>query len=76
MMGKKKDILKVPETVNEDKPQISFFSSLAEQEAAHYQWLSSLTPEQHLKNALANIIRIYGEEVCQRPMQSKEIRFE
>lgn len=52
---------------------ISFFSTLQQQE--HYKWLVSLTPEQHLQNAVANIKRIYAKELSEQTTPSKELRF-
>lgn len=56
--------------------EISFFSSIQQQEEAHYQWLASLTPEQHLQNAEANIKRIYAKELIENIAPIKELRFE
>lgn len=56
--------------------EISFFSSIQQQEEAHYQWLASLTPEQHLQNAVANIKRIYAKELIENIAPIKELRFE
>jgi hypothetical protein len=59
-----------------DAPEISFFSSIQQQEDEHYKWLASLTPEQHLQHAVANIKRIYAKELSETPTPSKELRFE
>lgn len=53
-------------TVVTNAPEISFFSSISEQEEEHYKWLASLTPEQHLQNAVANIKRIYAQELSEQ----------
>jgi hypothetical protein len=55
---------------------ISFFSTIQQQEEEHYKWLASLTPEQHLQNAVANIKRIYAKELSEQTTPSKELRFE
>ena len=59
-----------------DAPAISFFNSIEQQEEEHYKWLASLTPEQHLQNAIANIKRIYAKELSEQITPSKELRFE
>lgn len=59
-----------------DAPEISFFNSIEQQEEEHYKWLASLTPEQHLQNAVANIKRIYAKELSEQIIPSKELRFE
>ncbi len=57
-------------------PEISFFASIQKQEEAHYKWLASLTPEQHLQHAVANIKRIYAKELSEQAEPPIELRFE
>ena len=59
-----------------DAPEISFFSSIQQQEDEHYKWLASLTPEQHLQHAVANIKRIYAKELSEQTTAPNELRFE
>jgi hypothetical protein len=42
------------------KKTLHIYNSFEEQESANYKWLASLTPEQHLHNAVELIKRVYG----------------
>lgn len=79
-MSKEKNEVNEPQlgynSGTKDAPEISFFSSIQQQEEEHYKWLASLTPVQHLQNAVANIKRIYAKELSEQTTPSKELRFE
>ena len=55
---------------------IHFFSSLEEQAEDNYKWLASLTPEQHLQNAVAHIKQIYAEELLLNPHLGNQLTFD
>ena len=60
----------------DNSKSIQFFSSLEEMEEDNYKWLSTLTPEQHLMNAVAHIKQIYAEELKRNPGLGTEIIFD
>ncbi|MCX6290962.1 MAG: hypothetical protein NT126_04290 [Bacteroidetes bacterium] len=53
-----------------------FFSSLEDMEADNYQWLATLTPEQHLKNATALIKRIFADDLKKNPTIGIQLSFD
>jgi hypothetical protein len=59
-----------------EEVSISFYASLNQQEEEHFKWLASLTAEQHLINAIANIKRIYAKELSTTGIRPSELRFE
>jgi hypothetical protein len=50
-----------------DKNSLHFSSSFQQDADDNYRWLASLTPEQHLANATANIKRIYKDTLKTNP---------
>jgi hypothetical protein len=56
--------------------RIHFFKSLEEQENDNYRWLSTLTPEQHLKHATELIKRVFADDLKQNPTLGNRITFE
>ncbi len=58
------------------KPSIHFFSTFEEMAEDNYAWLATLTPEQHLQNAVAHIKQIYAEELRRNPDLGTELIFE
>jgi hypothetical protein len=42
----------------------------------NYKWLASLTPEQHLHNALNHIKQIYAEELKRNPHLGNTLIFD
>ncbi|MCF8255465.1 MAG: hypothetical protein K9I36_07770 [Bacteroidia bacterium] len=60
----------------DNNKEIHFFSSLDEQAEDNYRWLATLTPEQHLQNAVSHIKQIYAEELKQNPDLGKELIFD
>jgi hypothetical protein len=70
--AKKAKPAKVKEsTVTYDKGEMKIFDSFEEAEDEHYAWLVSLTPEQHLSNALKLIKRVYAKELKNNPKLGK-----
>ncbi len=60
----------------ESNRTVKFFSSFEEMEDDNYKWLATLTPEQHLQNATANIKRIFAEDLKKNPRIGNKIIFE
>jgi hypothetical protein len=58
-------------TVIYDKDEIKIFDSFEAAEDEHYSWLASLTPEQHLANAVKLIKRVYANELKNNPKLGK-----
>lgn len=54
---------------------VYFFNTIDEQEADNYQYLASLSPEQHLENATALIKRIFADELKKNKTIVKRIIF-
>lgn len=50
-----------------DDKTVHIFSSMTEMEEDNYRWLATLTPEQHLQNAIVLIKRIYAEDLKKNP---------
>ena len=67
-MNEEKDKEEMKEKPTEaSEPQVEYgnktlhiYNSFEEQEEDNYKWLASLTPEQHLHNAVKLIKRVYG----------------
>jgi hypothetical protein len=81
MIKKRKEtnILKEPGVsyiVSSTSNTIHFFNSIEEQEADNYQYLASLSPEQHLENATALIKRIFATELKKNKTMVKRITFD
>lgn len=55
---------------------IHFFNSLEEMSDEHYTYLASLSPEEHLRNAVLHIQQIYAEELKRNKETPKEIIFD
>ncbi len=55
---------------------IHFFNSLEEMSDEHYKYLASLSPEEHLRNAVLHIQQIYAEELKRINEGPKEINFD
>jgi hypothetical protein len=55
---------------------IHFFNSLKEMSDDHYSYLATLSPEQHLQNALIHIKQIYADELLKNTDSEKEIIFD
>jgi hypothetical protein len=53
--------------------KLSIFNSFEEAEADNYEWLASQTPEEHLKNAVKLIKRIYAEDLKKYPLIEKKL---
>jgi hypothetical protein len=68
-MKNKLPLVKEPESIH-------FFSSLDEMAEDNYKWLASLTPEQHLHNALNHIKQIYAEELKRNPHLGNTLIFD
>ena len=54
------------------KKALQVYNSFEEQEEENYKWLASLSPEQHLHNALELIKRVYG--IGQEDSAKKEVK--
>lgn len=61
--------------IDSDK-NIYSFDSLQEQEADNFEWLASLTPEQHIRNATELIKRIFSEQLKKNPHLGHHLTFE
>ncbi len=55
---------------------IHFFNSLEDMSNDHYSYLASLSPEEHLRNAVLHIKQIYADELLKNPDCGKEIIFD
>lgn len=63
--------------VTKQKEQIlQIFESVEEQAEYHYQQLARLTPVQHLANGVANIKRIYAEQLRENHSIDVNLRFD
>lgn len=58
------------------KKSIHFFSSFEDMEEDNYKWLAALTAEQHLQNAVANIKRIFADELRRNPRTRTKLYFD
>lgn len=76
-------------STNEDKPpeaketsgiyqskKIHFFNSIHDQEKENYEWLASLSPEEHMFHATELIKRIYVNELRGFPVIGNRIKFD
>ncbi len=66
----------IPKTESMKDNSIHFFNSLEEMSDDHYSYLATLSPEQHLQNALIHIKQIYADELNRNNETPKEIIFD
>ena len=69
-------VFTIPKTESMKDNSIHFFNSLEEMSDDHYSYLATLSPEQHLQNALIHIKQIYADELLKNPDSGKEIIFD
>lgn len=58
--------------VTYNQKKITVFNSFEEAEEDNYKWLASLSPEQHLINAVKLIKRIHPKE-SKKPIRKREL---
>lgn len=59
-----------------ENKSIHFFNSLDEMAEDNYAWLATLTPEQHLQNAVAHIKQIFAAELRLNPKLGTNLKID